>query len=465
MPDSVFVFDDDEKDVSSVHHLIVPPVRTRASSTSSTSSSISLSLSVSPCQYHDQPPQRRRSFKARLSFSAPAKDSEEVLLQSNYTANTTPSFQRTLCDFEQVSLIGIGSYGAVHLVRDTQTSRLFARKTIAKAKICVDKTSLKNSRNERDILAKISHPSIVKLFYTFHDHESINFILEYIPGGELFHHMRLRPGGVFSEHDSAIYLAQIADALHHLHSVGIVYRDLKPENCMLDQRGHIVLTDFGLCSMEEKCHSILGTPEFTAPEVLAGEVYSYQADWWSFGVMMYDMLTGKTPFRGKNTKEIQTKIMSKKNSVKFDGLFLSQYAIGLMQRLLNKNPEKRFKVDDKFELFKKERFFRNIDWNDLKNMTPPIVPVITDLELAENFDIDEVQEIYKTQRRSIRKHSRQLRGTMESIGENSELDMGSETVMAIPIDAKRIDEESFDDSMFKGFSFTAGQSLLERHLC
>lgn len=160
---------------------------------------------------------------------------------------------------------------------------------------------------ERDILESVRHPYIVRLFYAMQDHEKLYLILEYAQGGELFTYLANQV--MLSEDTVAFYLAEMILALYHLHvNVGVVYRDLKPENCLLDKEGHLVLTDFGLSKVatdsDSSCKTILGTPEYMAPEILQGEEYDYAVDWWSLGAVAYDLLTGIPPFPGNDYKSI-----------------------------------------------------------------------------------------------------------------------------------------------------------------
>lgn len=332
-----------------------------------------------------------------LSPSKEDSDSESV--------NHVNDYKRVLHDFKPVKVLGQGAYGKVHLVQDKLSKKLYAQKQLRKPAINIVENSehdkslhqhtshVKRTIYERQILSNINHhPNIVKLFYALQDHDKFYLILEYISGGELFHHLTHNNslGNVFKEDHVAFYAAQMASGLRHLHKLGIVYRDLKPENCLLDHRGNLVLTDFGLSKdigdNEEGCKSIIGTPEYMAPEILKGEEYGFAVDWWSLGCVIYDMMSGKPPFTGNSHKAIQDKILTKKLSLPF---YFSMDAKDLLNKLLNKNPEKRFKIDDDWNKFVNHRFFRKLDWKLLEtqdeSLIPPIVPVITDPILAENF--------------------------------------------------------------------------------
>lgn len=175
------------------------------------------------------------------------------------------------------------------LVRHKKSERLYAMKVLKKASLVLHVNHVKT---ERQILEQVRHPFIVQLYYAFQTREELHMILQYAVGGELFRHMNQE--GMFDEPMASFYAAELVLALSHLHSLGIVYRDLKPENCLLDLDGHILLTDFGLSkvSLDGRTNTICGTPEFMAPEILAGLQYDYAVDWWSLGVLIYDMLSG-----------------------------------------------------------------------------------------------------------------------------------------------------------------------------
>lgn len=307
-------------------------------------------------------------------------------------------------DFQPLRCLGKGSYGTVLLVKQNSTGRLYAQKQFKKASLVVHKKLVEQTKTERQILESVNrHPFVVKLFYAFQDREKLYLILEYGQGGELFTH--LSSERMFSESTAAFYMAEMALALSHLHdTLGVVYRDLKPENCLLDAEGHLLLTDFGLskvalpgarsragstatdASDDACCNSILGTVEYMAPEVVQGKKYGRSVDWWSFGALGFDLMTGNPPFRGRNNAKIQENIVKQKVVLPY---FLSPDAKDLLTRLLRKEPRKRLgaNMPKDLDILKKHRFFRKIDWVRLaaREVEPPIQPVITDPELAENF--------------------------------------------------------------------------------
>ncbi|PYH43530.1 AGC family serine/threonine-protein kinase [Aspergillus saccharolyticus JOP 1030-1] len=329
--------------------------------------------------------------------SADAVEEEKSQQASNGRAVRTELCRKmTTDDFEPLLCLGKGSFGTVLLVRHVLTGKLYAQKQFRKASITVHKKLVEQTKTERMILESVNrHPFVVKLFYAFQDHEKLYLILEYAEGGELFHHLALER--MFDEDAAAFYMAQMVLALEHLHqTVGVIYRDLKPENCLLDKEGHLLLTDFGLSKIavsdDDRCNSSLGTIEYMAPEVIQGKPYGKACDWWSLGALGYDLLTGSPPFRANNNAKLQEKILKQKLALPY---FLGPDAKDLLTRLLRKEPSKRlgYHMPKDLQTIKSHRFFRKIDWKALerREVTPPINPVVTDPALAENFSVDFTQ--------------------------------------------------------------------------
>lgn len=296
----------------------------------------------------------------------------------------------TVDDFEPLKCLGKGAFGTVLLVRHKASGRLYAQKQMKKASIVIHKRVVEQTITERSILESVRHPNVVKLYYAFQDHEKLYLILEYAQGGELFLH--LAETWRFSEDTAAYYIAQLVLALSHLHlNVGVVYRDLKPENCLLDHEGQLLLTDFGLSKVSSegsRCSSLLGTPGYMAPEVLCddGSEYGAAVDWWGVGILSYELLTGKLPFEGSTPMKVRDKIQKRKVQMP---PYLSADAKDFITRLLRKQPHKRlgYNLVQDLPIIKKHRFFRKIDWVKLeaRELTPPIQPLVTDPVLAENF--------------------------------------------------------------------------------
>ncbi|CAO2628809.1 Ribosomal protein S6 kinase alpha-2 [Lemmus lemmus] len=291
--------------------------------------------------------------------------------------------------FELLKVLGQGSYGKVFLVRKVTGSdagQLYAMKVLKKATLKVrDRV---RSKMERDILAEVNHPFIVKLHYAFQTEGKLYLILDFLRGGDLF--TRLSKEVMFTEEDVKFYLAELALALDHLHSLGIIYRDLKPENILLDEEGHIKITDFGLSKEaidhDKRAYSFCGTIEYMAPEVVNRRGHTQSADWWSFGVLMFEMLTGSLPFQGKDRKETMALILKAKLGMP---QFLSVEAQSLLRALFKRNPCNRLGAGiDGVEEIKRHPFFVTIDWNKLyrKEIKPPFKPAVGRPEDTFHFD-------------------------------------------------------------------------------
>ncbi|XP_077823566.1 ribosomal protein S6 kinase alpha-1 isoform X17 [Macaca mulatta] len=275
--------------------------------------------------------------------SGPQRDSDEgVLKEISITHHVKAGSEKAdPSHFELLKVLGQGSFGKVFLVRKVtrpDSGHLYAMKVLKKATLKVrDRV---RTKMERDILADVNHPFVVKLHYAFQTEGKLYLILDFLRGGDLF--TRLSKEVMFTEEDVKFYLAELALGLDHLHSLGIIYRDLKPENILLDEEGHIKLTDFGLSKEaidhEKKAYSFCGTVEYMAPEVVNRQGHSHSADWWSYGVLMFEMLTGSLPFQGKDRKETMTLILKAKLGMP---QFLSTEAQSLLRALFKRNPANR----------------------------------------------------------------------------------------------------------------------------
>jgi len=340
----------------------------------------------------DRDPTEMTSYEVALEHDFVSCDvvQEEGIHSPDTRTEDNVHRKMTAADFDTITCLGKGTFGTVHLVKQVATGRLFAQKQFRKASLTVQKRLVEQTKTERAILESINrHPFVVKLYYAFQDREKLYLILEYAQGGELFTHLATER--MFPEVTAAFYMAEMVLALDHLHhTVGVLYRDLKPENCLLDAEGHLLLTDFGLSKVAVDGHtrsnSFCGTVEYMAPEVILGHHYGHAVDWWSFGVLGFDLLTGSSPFCGPNHAKTQEKILRQKLVLPY---FLSPDAKDLLTRLLRKEPSKRLGATMPKDLatIKKHRFFRNVRWGQLerRECEPPIRPVVTDPELAENF--------------------------------------------------------------------------------
>ncbi|XP_046425120.1 ribosomal protein S6 kinase 2 beta isoform X2 [Neodiprion fabricii] len=288
--------------------------------------------------------------------------------------------------FELLKVLGQGSFGKVFLVRKVvgkDGGSLYAMKVLKKATLKVrDRV---RTKMERNILVDVEHPFIVRLHYAFQTEGKLYLILDFLRGGDLF--TRLSKEVMFTEEDVKFYLAELALALGHIHNLGIIYRDLKPENILLDADGHISLTDFGLSKQpldDTKTYSFCGTVEYMAPEVVNRKGHSFAADWWSFGVLMFEMLTGALPFQGANRKETMTQILKAKLGMPH---YISTEAQALLRVLFKRNPANRLGSGGVEEI-KSHMFFASIDWGALfeKKVKPPFKPAVSREDEAFYFD-------------------------------------------------------------------------------
>ncbi|KAG8379054.1 hypothetical protein BUALT_Bualt07G0048400 [Buddleja alternifolia] len=244
-------------------------------------------------------------------------------------------------DFEIMRMIGKGSFGKVFQVRMKGKSGddgIFAMKVMRKDTI-IKNNHVDYMRAERDILTKVVHPFIVPLRYSFQTKSKLYLILDFINGGHLFYHLYRQ--GIFSEDQARVYTAEIVSAVSHLHKSGIVHRDLKPENILMDADGHVMLTDFGLAKEideSSRSNSLCGTTEYMAPEILQSKGHNKNADWWSVGILLYEMLNGQPPYTHANRKKLQEKIINEK--LKLPPRLTSE-AHSLLKELLQKDPLKR----------------------------------------------------------------------------------------------------------------------------
>jgi serine/threonine protein kinase len=288
-------------------------------------------------------------------------------------------------DFDLLKVVGKGAFGKVMLVRKkTQPDKggIFAMKVLKKSMI-IAKGQVEHTASERSILHTIKHPYIVCLRYAFQSDEKLYLITDYYSGGSLFYHLRKARG--FSENRARFYAAELLLALSHLHANHIIYRDLKLENVLMDHHGHIALTDFGLSKenvddvFEMQLSTFCGTAEYIAPELLKGQKYGAAVDWWSFGVLLYEMLGFKTPFFDKNRKLMFYNIIN--NEPQWQSHF-SERATSCLRGLLMKPPTRRLGsgVEGDREI-KQHPFFAPIDFEKLaeKKLEPPFRPEVKNI--------------------------------------------------------------------------------------
>lgn len=329
----------------------------------------------------------------------------EFHLQISFKPSTPSQQAMTIDSFELLKVIGKGSFGKVMQVKKKDTGRIYALKTIRKHHIASRPGEITHILAERTVLALVDNPFVVPLKFSFQTPDKLYLVMSFVNGGELFYHLQRE--GKFDVNRSRFYAAELLCALEHLHKFDVVYRDLKPENILLDFTGHIALCDFGLCKLgmseSSKTNTFCGTPEYIAPELLESRGYTKTVDWWTLGVLLYEMMTGLPPFYDENVNTMYQRILH--DPLKFPeerngnghnghGEGVTPEAKSIMQGLLQREPTKRLGAGGSEEIKRHPFFARWIDWNKLihKQITPPFKPsVVSALDVA-NFDSEFTSE-------------------------------------------------------------------------
>jgi len=291
-------------------------------------------------------------------------------------------------DFEVSTTLGTGTFGRVRQVKlkSDPTHTVYALKMLKKTEI-LRLNQVDHIKSERAILEEISHPFLVNLKSSFQDSKYIYMLFEYISGGELF--SRLRKDGRFSNDVALFYACEILLAIQYLHKKDIVYRDLKPENLLIDKNGHIKITDFGFAKRIEndRTYTLCGTPEYLAPEIIKGSRVGYgkSVDWWAIGILVFEMLSGYPPFYDNEPVGIYKKIIA--GIIEFPRFF-DVKAKDLIRKLLNPEISLRLGVNDDGESAKKHRWFRGVDFDEVykKEIPSPWIPVLKNEEDCSWFE-------------------------------------------------------------------------------
>ncbi|KAK1127405.1 protein kinase A catalytic subunit [Melipona bicolor] len=297
----------------------------------------------------------------------------------------------TINDFERFRTIGTGAFGRVILVKYKPTASFYAMKILDKAKL-VKLKQVDHTYNEKKILQCVRFPFIIYMEYCFKDNSYVYMVLPYINGGEMFTHLRRM--GKFDESLARFYAAQVALALEYLHHCSLVYRDLKPENILIQNTGYIRVIDFGFCKMiDGRTWTLCGTPEYLAPEVILSKGYGKSVDWWSFGVLIYEMNAGYPPFYARDPMKIYEKIVSGK--YKFAHHFGEELK-DILKNILQVDLTRRYGNLKAGSMdIKGHRWFESTDWNQIyhQKIQPSFIPKCTTEEDTSNFDVYEEEPL------------------------------------------------------------------------
>jgi serine/threonine protein kinase len=295
----------------------------------------------------------------------------------------------SLDDFILVKVLGKGSFGKVTLCQHKETRKYYALKVLSKPNVLKHK-QVEHTKTERKVLGEVQHPYVSAMYGAFQSQDKLYFVLEYCSGGELFFHLQRQRR--FTQQQATFWAAEIMLALEHLHKQGVAYRDLKPENLLLDNEGHIRLCDFGLAKSgleapDEGAFSMCGTPEYLAPEMLKRNGHGTAVDYWGLGMVLYEMLTGLPPWYTTDTAKLFERV---KNSPLMFPRSVSPEAKEIITGLLNKNPSERFGSSaESLEFMKNHQLFEDIDWDALarKETPSPYIPHCSDdVAVGNNFE-------------------------------------------------------------------------------
>ncbi|KAK7422354.1 cAMP-dependent protein kinase catalytic subunit [Neonectria punicea] len=339
-----------------------------------------------PAPFQPQHHQQQTLPQSTMQPNHPAEPQHQQQLQ-------TPAFQQhqqqgtngsqaritkgkySLGDFDILRTLGTGSFGRVHLVQSKHNQRFYAVKVLKKAQV-VKMKQVEHTNDERRMLSDVKHPFLITLWGTFQDMKNLYMVMDFVEGGELF--SLLRKSGRFPNPVAKFYAAEVTLALEYLHSKDIIYRDLKPENLLLDRHGHLKITDFGFAKrVPDKTWTLCGTPDYLAPEVVSNKGYNKSVDWWSLGILIYEMLCGYTPFWDSGSPmKIYENIL--KGKVKYPA-YVNTDAQNLLERLITADLTKRLgNLYGGPQDVKSHPWFTEVTWDRLsrKDIDAPYTPPV-----------------------------------------------------------------------------------------
>lgn len=327
-------------------------------------------------------------LKPKASQVAPAPKGDGEVVASQVADTLKASLKLDSCrleDFEIGRVLGTGSFGRVSLARHRASGAVCAIKALSKAHI-VKNQQISHLRSERDILRSVDHPLIVRMWGSCQDESCVYFVMDFVAGGEFFSHLKAR--GRLTEESARFYAAEVLVMFEYLHTQDIVYRDLKPENLLLDAEGHLRLTDFGFAKAvgAKRTYTLCGTPDYLAPEIILNKGHGKAVDWWAFGVLIFEILAGYPPFYDDDPLGTYKKIL--KGSVSFPNHF-SVTVRDLIRKLLQVDLSKRYGcLAGGVKDIRTHPWFRSVDFAAVARRAheAPIRPSVAGPDDASNFE-------------------------------------------------------------------------------
>ena len=344
--------------------------------------------------------------KMNISEKEKNKIKEEIYHQESLKSRKKREKQ-TIHDYESLSIIGRGAFGEVHVCREIKTGKIYAIKKMKKDKLA-QKNQVIHIRSEQLFMSKVKSPWIVDLKASFQEDDYIYLVMEFCPGGDFM--SLLIKKDILTEEEAKFYIVELILAVDSIHKLDCIHRDIKPDNILIDKNGHIKLTDFGLAKISDKLYennkneafnknklthhklfSCVGTAYYVAPEVLNKNGYGKDIDWWSVGVIFFEMLVGYAPFCSEETKEVCYKVINWKNYLIIpDDKIVSEEAEDLIKKMVNDSDERLGK--NGIEEIKNHPFFKGVDWDNIRNTKAPFIPDIEsdyDTKYFEEFEVEE----------------------------------------------------------------------------